>query len=410
MSVRPQNAGLSWIPLCKYTHSKSALRVDNSNSKSKEIAKLEIDKKVESLPLTNKSNRSLRKDVVVPKDGLHLPSDLGFSINRFNDYLDDKDGQKIVMKEVNSGNKKIIDQNHRFEKKARKKTMAKFYATEREAINEYGEDNLKTVMLTLSASPFDEGGNLIPIVDHLDSMVDKDDGSWASVKSSLHRVLDGYEWEYMRILEPHTPDKGMYATAGYCHQHIALMIKDENDTLRESDFKKPLQSHVSNCDTAGKSAHTVSNSVSMVEYDENEEGGLGAYLTAYMGKQLDEDARNVERWFKRFLTMLWASNRRRVSFSQGANEWIKSDREDSGGIDYETVDYMDLDADEKEDYLGWVFSKVMDEWVMSGLKLSNGEIIEVDGANKSGSYLRDTELPPDMDKYKRRLLSLPGEI
>jgi len=401
-------AGLSWIPLCKYTDGLGGLKVQNSNCGSESEAKERIDGIVDSVPLTERSNRTLRKDVVVPVDGLHLPTDLGFAINRFDEYIDSKDGQQVIMQEMNSGKKKFINQYHRFEKGARKKTMGQFYAVEREAVEAYGEDNLVTVMLTLSASIFRSDGRLVPIVDHLDSMVDKDVGSWAAVKSSLHRILSDYDWEYMRMLEPHTPDKGLHATAGYTHQHIALMIRDPNKELQESDFKPALDAHVRNCETAGSSAHSVDKAVSLVEYDP--EKSLGSYLTSYMGKMVDKDVRDAPHWFKRFLTMLWASNRRRVSFSQGANAWKRRDRERDGYIDFNTVDPHELDSEDIDWYVGWVLSKIVDDWQMVGLKTSDGDIIECEGGGGGGSYLTDTAYPDDYEKYRRRLLSLPGEI
>jgi len=129
----------------------------------------------------------------------------------------------------------------------------------------------------------------------------------------------------MRILEPHTPDKGEYYTSGYAHQHVALMIDDPDNELEDRDFKPVMDAHIRNCKTAGREAHRVdSKSVSVEPYDE-EEGNIGSYLTAYMGEYVKEDPTDSERWFKRFLAGLWASNRRRVGFSNESNEWARED-------------------------------------------------------------------------------------
>jgi hypothetical protein len=256
---------------------------------------------------------------------------VGTAKNRLEHYVDDKKGLKTVLEDLNSdGNQVKIANSHRFEQQYMKNTMGKFYALERESVARFGDDGLTMVMLTLSASPFDDDDRLIPPVDHLDSMMDADRGSWSSVRRGIHRALEGLEWEYARILEPHTPT-GSYASAGYSHVHVGLFINDPAETLSEADFGGVLSSHVSNCPTASKTAHTVQNSVSLSRYDLDSDGGMGAYLTAYLGEQLDETVEDTSEYMKRYMAVLWASGRRRVSFSNGAQQWIKEDYE--GGED-----------------------------------------------------------------------------
>jgi len=276
-------------------------------------------------------------------------------VDQFDQYISDKEDLSHVL-ENNEGERLYIEDSHRFDPDYQQDQMGKMYAIERQAKEKYGEEDLKTVMLTFSASPFRDG-SLLPPVDHLDSLLD----SWDTLRRSLYRVLDNYEFEYMRILEPHTPES-RYETSGYAHMHMGIVVKDENDTLEASNFKSLLDKHVSNCKTAGSEAHTVNNSVSVIDYEDDKEGGIGGYLTSYMGEKIQEDPREADRWFKRFLAMLWVSNRRRVNLSQGANEWVKEDR-----------DIDDQEDDESK------------EWEYIGVQ-KDGELIECSGGG-SGSYL-----------------------
>lgn len=364
----------SWIQLTNHTPSRESLRRENSDLDDSSFENW-VEGRFSEVPLTTRRGRTMREDVIFD-DNLCSWND---ATHLFEQYLDDKDGLKHIL-ENEEEERLFIENSHRFDENYKKKQMAKFYDVERKALEEYGEESLKTVMLTFSASPYDEKGRLLPPVDHLDSLMDKDVGSWRAVRTALGRTLSEYDWEYMRILEPHTPDSGQYATAGYAHMHVGVVVNDPDDDLEAHDFESVMNAHIQNCDTAGREAHTVENSVSVTEYDEDEDGGIGAYLTAYMGEMMDSDPRESENWFKRFLSLLWASNRRRVGFSNGANEWVreayeeKYEEEAENENDEESASDWEYYGIEKEDAFG------------------ETEEIEVDGG-RGGGYTAEVVSP-----------------
>lgn len=395
MSVN-KNKKISWTQLTNRTPSRESLRRIKSSLHSESTQKLEetIEKKIQSLPITLQTDRNMRDSAYL--DG--TISSWGDVMEQFNQYLDDKEDLTHILRNKSNGEKIYIQNNHRFEKSYEKKHMAKSYAIERKSKEHY--ENPKTVMITLSASIYQDNGNILPPVDHLDSIVDPDVGSWGTVKTAISRILKDFDYEYMRILEPHTPDKGEYTTAGYAHQHIGLIVDDPNDQLDRDMFKPAIDSHIKNCDTAGREAHKITDdkysSVSIFEEDPNKDGSLGSYLTAYLGKKLDSKPQEAESYYKRFMSLLWVSNRRRMSFSNGANEWVKEDYEEKFEEDEE-------DQKEKPECLKTTKEKEQEikdkagindfEYYGIGFKQDNGDIEEHEvEAKQSGSYtstLRD---------------------
>jgi hypothetical protein len=365
MSVNPQNSAVTWTYLnnetVQYNHLKQ-LKNQNKNLDTDLI----LESKLKQIGMTRNPNRKCRKETFI---GNELSS-WGDAVQFLESYIQDKRGLEHILQNKENGDKIYIENSHRFEESYKKKQMGKFYSIESKAKEYYGEENLKTVMVTLSASPYMEDGRLRSPIDHLDSIMDRDKGSWNAVKSAMDRVLRDYEYEYMRILEPHTP-KGDYGSSGYAHKHLGIIINDPNDELEAQDFKPLLNSHINNCKTAGDKAHTVNNSVSCVSYDEDEEGGIGAYLTAYMGEMMDGEFENQDEYFKRFLATLWLSNRRRVGFSKGANQWAKEDFEEEYGKE-------ENDDTETTEWEYWGIAQEDED--------GNVEETEVDGGH-TGSYL-----------------------
>lgn len=354
----------SWNYLTNHTHKVEHLKT--ANIETQDITpEQDIENKLGQVPITLNPNRKMRKESFTQRGDIMSWNDI---VHAFDRYIEDKEGTSHILKNLNSGEKLYIPDSHRFTEEYQDKQMAKFYSIENKALENYGSQGLTTVMLTLSASPIDDSGQIMPFTDHLDSIMDSNRGSWRAVRSALDRVLEDYEWNYMRILEPHTPDSGSYYTSGYAHQHVALMINDPSDSLKPEDFSSVMDAHIRNCKTAGKEAHKPENSVSVTPYSEDEGGNIGGYLSAYMGEEIQEDARDSERWFKRFLAGIWASNRRRVGFSNEANEWARED--------YKEKYKKSLREDENQG----------SEYHYFGIEDSDGEEIEVESGN-SGSYM-----------------------
>lgn len=196
---------------------------------------------------------------------------------------------------------------------------ARFKGLEREFVRL--ADDPHTAMLTFSGSTENaDGGHRCP-VDHLTDVLDP----WAAgVKQELHRVMDdlGHHWEYARILEPHG--------SGYGHVHVALYIDGE---VSAEDFAPVLSKHVEKCQIAASDAHTIENAVSVSRVDPDadptaEDGpisNLGTYLCEYLGTYGDDPLDQPDEQ-QMFNTVVWAANRRRLAFSNGAQELIANDR------------------------------------------------------------------------------------
>jgi len=378
MAVSQGGAVRSWIHLTNRTPKQSEVSGSLSDfgcEESEERFREQIESRIGGVPVTYNNGRMVRKEAVYPQNGEMVPVDMNFALNRFDEYLDEKEDMETIMVNTDTGDKSYFSNSHRFEEDYKKKQMAEFYAVESKALENYGEEGLTTVMLTLSASPFDSTGQLIPSIDHLDSIMCPEVGSWQAVKTAMSRALSDYDSEYLRILEPHTPDKGQYVSAGYAHVHVGILVDDPENELCSDDFAPVMRAHVNNCETAGESAHNVhSDAVSVTPYDPEEDGGIGAYLTAYMGEMLEDDPQDAERWYKRFMVTLWASNRRRVSFSRGAKEWAREDYREK---------YMLEEGEEEEEEES--------AWEMWGVRVVNcwGEREEIEcGSGGGGSYLR----------------------
>jgi hypothetical protein len=184
---------------------------------------------------------------------------------------------------------------------------AKIKGLEREIEREY--EGLTTVMLTDTASTETVNGQPRPPADHMRDIAD----GWDVQRKALHRVLEGYEWEYAKVWEPHE--------SGYGHMHIGVFVDDPDDDLDAGDFRSVMECYYENCEPAGWEAHKPENSVSVT----HEVHDLGCYLSEYIGAY-GEEMLNRSISERLFYAVTWATNTRRVEFSNGAQELISRDR------------------------------------------------------------------------------------
>jgi hypothetical protein len=272
------------------------------------------------------SDKLLWADVGEKSDGVgntvpheeYRPVNCGTAVERFTEWAEDSvspvlsDGENMV----------AVGDPHRFAPRYRKRQYARLQALSRNISEEYGA-LLHTAMITLSASnePY---GEVVPIVDHLDELL----SSWESVRRELSRQLEGYDWEYIGILEPHK--------SGYAHIHIGVFVRGVVD---ESTFRPVVDRHLSNCEYAGSKAHEDSITVHRSGVDRKHDASdLGAYLAAYMGESFVEDegegldklefeASPVPPHVLRFWTAIWATGTQQFRPSNGAQEYMKGDYE-----------------------------------------------------------------------------------
>lgn len=209
---------------------------------------------------------------------------------------------------------------------------AKLKGLEREIEGQWGEENLTTVMLTLSASNTREGGQYRAICDH---MVDIREG-WQNVYSRLPEVLSGYEYHYARVWEPHK--------SGYGHQHVAIFVEDPEGSISASDFRPCMRSYVNNTQPAGKEAHsnTACAEHSGAHGDEwdsadptcgecdcaisvnHDVQNVGSYVGEYIG-MYGEEALKRPLSTQLFYSATWATDTRRIDFNNSAQELISRD-------------------------------------------------------------------------------------
>ncbi|WP_225336655.1 hypothetical protein [Halomicrobium urmianum] len=162
-------------------------------------------------------------------------------------------------------------------------------------------ESLTTVMLTFTASNRNaEGGYRCP-ADHMRDIMD----GYDAARKQVHQVLSGLNWEYARVWEPHK--------SGYGHLHMAIFV--EADDLDAERFRPVMDSHVRNCDPAGSEAHTLENAVSV----NNDVNNLGTYISEYIGI-FGEQPTERPMTEQMFYAVAWATNTRRVDFSNGAHD------------------------------------------------------------------------------------------
>jgi hypothetical protein len=171
--------------------------------------------------------------------------------------------------------------------------------------------DVTTVMVTLTASHENANGGWRCPADHMRDVMD----GWDAARKHLHAVLEGYRWEYVRILEPHAD--------GYGHLHIGVVVEDPNGDLGRGEFAPVLDAHVRSCDPAGPEAHRVEGEDAAVSLNDDVEN-LGTYLSEYLGT-FEGEALSRPMTEQTFYAVTWATNTRRLDFSNGAQEIIASE-------------------------------------------------------------------------------------
>jgi len=162
-------------------------------------------------------------------------------------------------------------------------------------------------MLTFTCSNLNRQGEYRPVGDCMRDVI----SGWNTARKMLHKSLGAYDWEYARVLEPHK--------SGYGHIHIAVFI--DSDSIEEQTFKKTMESYVDNCTAAGWEAHKPENSVSINKEIES----LPSYISKYIGQYGEKPTeRSIEE--QMFLAATWATNSRRLDFSNGAQELIADEK------------------------------------------------------------------------------------
>jgi len=273
-------------------------------------------------PLASYPGQELREEVV-RENG--QPVSWGRTVNKFRDWMQQSYDTSLVFQDVWSGDEVTVPALNRFMIEKRRELYAKLQDAARGTEEAYG-DALHTVLLSFTASYGNaNGGWFRPPIDHLTDL----DGAWDSVRREISRVLEGRDFEYVRMWEPHA--------TGYAHYHVAIFVRGPVDP---TDFKPVLEAHVRNCDPAASDAHTVENVVEVRRGREVE--NLGAYLSSYLLKY-GEEALAAPPEMQKFNALLWAANKRRWSSSEGLEEFMAFEPPPSDG-DWELT-HIEVDGE-----------------------------------------------------------------
>ena len=345
-------------------------------------------------PLSNRAddeNRSLTAPTVrlAEQEGTRLREEVTFdslrgveaigweaAVDRFGSWYDDQRETKIVV-ENEYGETTGFRTPNRFTPEYREMLYAKAQSLERGLRDRWGR-LLHTAMITLTASTTDENGRLRPPVEHLRELL----SSWEAVRRALSRVLDGRDWEYLAILEPHTK-----RSAGYAHVHLGVFVKGP---IVAEQFQPVIDAHLRNCPSAGADAHQIFDedgeedavTIHRAADRRNGPGGienLGAYLAAYMAGEYGVEATKMPEYVRGFYALMWATGRQWFRPSNGAQELMQPDENPQDGGE-----------------------GLAEEWTLIGLAPDGDlgdEIIEIDPEASCGSVYRqlrrDRGIPPD---------------
>jgi len=278
-------------------------------------------------PLSTEEGRRLRDEAVHDLSDGPQARQWFAVLNEWRDWYDGYLGSHIEFENA-GGEIARTELENSYMPEYGRRYYAKLKDFERGVAREFG--GLTTVMLTFTASHQNaEGGWRCP-ADHMRDIME----GYDAARKQLHHVLSGRNWEYARVWEPHAD--------GYGHLHLAVFVEDDGDRadLRAEQFEPVMRSHVENCRPAGSKAHAVDGDAVSVRSDvEN----LGSYISEYIGIFGDE---TLNRPIKEqmFYAVTWATNTRRVDFSNGAQDLMSKEQfrretglrpEDRGGQSFE---------------------------------------------------------------------------
>ncbi len=250
-------------------------------------------------PVSVEEGRKLRDEAVMEQSDGPQSRPVYAVVNEWRKWMYDYESMHI---EYEKGEETVRTQlENSYQRGYGKRYYAKLKDLERGIEREF--DNMVTAMLTFSASSENAEGMARCPADHMRDIA----RGWDTARKQLHQVLDGEQWEYAKVWEPHE--------SGYGHMHVGVFV--DAGELEEGEFKPVLDSYRGACKPAGRKAHTVENAVSVNDDVEN----LGSYISEYIGI-FGERALDREMKEQMFYATTWATGTRRVEFSNGAQEII----------------------------------------------------------------------------------------
>jgi hypothetical protein len=296
----------------------------------------ELPSELEDVRLTERDGVEIRDECAVEGySGEYVSLKLPDCVEAFRSWYLEYEDRYAVFQQQDNGDKKKVPLNNAYSPEYTERQYARFSDLERGLKEEYGS-RLHTALLSFTCSNRDDDGNLLPPVDHLLDLEE----SYDAVRRSLSRVLDGYRWEAVAILEPHQ--------SGYTHIHFGVFVDGK---VTEKNFHPVIDSHLRNCDRAERAAHdyrsfepderpiSVFHSGRSATDRTPELENLSAYLSEYLGNYgnspLEADATT-----QLFYTVMWSLNKQRIRPTNGAQKHMQLDEDVSSSSDWELLGIM----------------------------------------------------------------------
>lgn len=260
--------------------------------------------------VTSRTGTKLRKEALqTDSDGSITATTWGDLRTEWRAWYLDTESSKLVF-EDDRGDLRRGDHVHSFSQKYQERQCARAHQLESRLREKWGS-MISTTMLTLTGSTTDDAGKPRSPADHQREVL----SSWDSVRRELERVLEGRDWHRLGILEPHK--------SGHTHAHVAVFTKGP---VVEEQFESVIEAHLRNCDIAEREAHE--DAITVKRGDRSLQS-IGSYLTAYMVPNYGDSALETPEYVQRWYALQWATPSQRFRPSQGAQELMEREEEDS---------------------------------------------------------------------------------
>jgi len=231
-------------------------------------------------------------------------------VEAFEDYLDAKENQMLVMEEEESGDHLVVPHEHRWSADYRRRTYARLKATERHVTDKWGE-TVPTTMLTLTAPHKDASGDYRAFTSVLSDIKE----GWDKARDVIGRETEGVETEYLAVFEPHA--------TGYPHLHV-LVFGVARPSLGEKVADYWVDRYV---EGASRDAQDVTVKRGRSLQLESPAAYLMKYLSKSLARGESEGATDRESLpsiagYRGFSALMWATGKRTYSMSEGLSEAV----------------------------------------------------------------------------------------
>lgn len=188
-----------------------------------------------------------------------------------------------------------------------------------ETDGEFGDPYVALVTLSSSATP--RGDEFQAPADHLEDR----SGGWESSYHTLRNVMRrevgaiGESWQYQKIEEPHTGERGGGTNHGYGHDHVVVVVDGE---VSGETFRPVLEKWVESVEGAGEKAHQVGEAVEVKPADDVSD--VAAYVAGYTSTKPEPfEERSIK--YQAWAAVKHATNTRSVTRSSAANHATAAD-------------------------------------------------------------------------------------